>query len=64
MIRNLSQYINSLLLAVGLAILAELVSILKLGLSSISKKVTSLIFLGIYNPPQHALTHIILFVSK
>ena len=28
------------------------------------KKITSLIFLNIYTPAQHALTHIILFVSK
>ena len=27
-----------------------------------SKRITSLIFLNIYTPPQHALTHIILFV--
>ena len=36
----------------------------KLGLRNISKRITSLIFLNIYTPPQHALTHIILFVSK
>ena len=53
---------NLLELAVVLDILAELVVILKLGLRSISKRITSLIFLNIYTPPQHALTHIILFV--
>ena len=35
--------------------------ILKQGLRNISKRITSLIFLNIYTPPQHALTHIILF---
>ena len=38
-----------------------------LGLRSISKRTTSLIFLNIYTTPQHALTHnshIILFVLK
>ena len=30
----------------------------------ISRRITSLIFLNIYTPPQHALTHIILFVLK
>ena len=49
------------MLAVVLAILAKLVVILKLGLRSISKRITSLIFLNIYTLPQHALTHIILF---
>ena len=44
--------------------IGKLVVILKLGLRSISKRITSLIFLNIYIPPQHALTHIILFVSK
>ena len=44
--------------------MAELVIILKLGLWSISKQVTSLIFLNIYTPSQHALTLIILFVLK
>ena len=38
-----------------LAILAKLVVILKRGLGNISKKITSLIFLNIYTPPQHAL---------
>ena len=42
------------------AILVKLVAILKLGLRSTSKKITSLIFLNIYTPLQHALTHIIL----
>ena len=64
MIWNLFYYINLLVLAVVLAILAKLVVILKLGLRSISKRITSLIFLNIYTPPQHALTHIILFVLK
>ena len=42
------------MLAVVLAILAKLVVILKLGLRSISKRITSLIFLNIYTLPQHA----------
>ena len=41
------------------AVLVKLVAIFKLGLRSISKKI-SLIFLNIYTPLQHALTHIIL----
>ena len=61
---NLPQYINLLVLAVVLAILAKLVAILKLGLGSISKMIKSLIFLNIYIPPQHALTHIVFFVLK
>ena len=52
------------MLVVVLAILAKLVVILKLGLRNISKRTTSLIFLNIYAPPQHALTHIILFLLK
>ena len=48
------------MLAVVLAILAKLVIILKLGLRSISKRITNLIFLNIYTPPQHALNHIII----
>ena len=52
------------MVAIVLAILAKLVVILKLGLRSISKRIISLIFLNIYTPPQHALTHIILFTSK
>ena len=36
-----------------LLILAKLVVILKLGLRSISKRMTSLIYLNIYTPPQH-----------
>ena len=44
------------MLAVVLAILAKLVVILKLGLGNISKRMTSLIFLSIYTPSQHALT--------
>ena len=62
MIRKLSWYINLLVLAVVLAILAQLVVILKLRLRSISKRITSLMFLNIYTPLQHALTHIIIFV--
>ena len=46
------------MLAVVLAILAKLVIILKLGLRSISKSITSLIVLNIYTPPQHALSTI------
>ena len=49
------------MLAVVLAILAKLAIILKLGLRNISKRITSLIFLNIYIPRQHALTHTILF---
>ena len=49
------------MLTVVLAILAKLIVILKLGLGSISKRMTSLILLNIYTPPQHALTRIILF---
>ena len=37
---------------------------LKLGLRNISKRITSLIFLNIYTPPQHDLTHKILFPLK
>ena len=40
------------------------VVILKLGLRNISKWITSLIFLNIYTPPHHALTHIIPFHLK
>ena len=50
-----------LVLAVVPTILAKLDVILKLGLRNISKRITSLIFLNIYTPPQHALTHIILY---
>ena len=52
------------MLAVVLAILVKLVIILKLGLRSISNRITILIFLNIYTPTQHALTHIILFIFK
>ena len=52
------------MLAIVLAILAKLVVILKLGLRYISKRITSLIFLNIYTPWQHALTHIIIFPLK
>ena len=41
------------MLVVVLATLAKFVIILKLGLRSISKRITSLIFLNIYIPPQH-----------
>ena len=51
------------MLAVVLAILAKRVVILKLGLRSISKRITILIFLNIYTPPQHALVHIILLLD-
>ena len=51
-------------LAIVLAILAKLVVILKQRLRSISKRITSLIFLNIYTPPKHALTQIIFFVLK
>ena len=52
------------MLAVVLAISAKLVVILKPGLRNISKRITSLIFLNIYTPPQHALTHIIFLCLK
>ena len=42
------------MLALVLAILAKLFVILKLELRSISKTITSLIFLNIYTPTQHA----------
>ena len=42
-------------------ILTKLAAILKLGLRSMSKRITSLIFSNICTPPQHAFTHIILF---
>ena len=45
------------MLAAVLATLVKLVVILKLGLRSISKRITSLIFLNIYILPKHALTH-------
>ena len=60
MICNLSLY----MLAVVLATLAKPVVISKLGMRSISKRITSLIFLNIYTLPKRALTHIILFVLK
>ena len=37
---------------------------LKLEIRNIAKRITSLIFSNIYTPPQHALTHIILFPLK
>ena len=54
MILDLSQYINLLEFAVVLAKLAKLAIILRLGLRSISKRITSLIYLNIQTPPQHA----------
>ena len=50
MIRNISYYINLLVLAAVLAILAERIAILKLGLRIISKRITSLILLNNYTP--------------
>ena len=50
------------MLAVFLAILVNLVVILKLGLRSISKRITGVIILKIFTPPQHTLSHIISFV--
>ena len=46
------------MLAVVLATLAKPVVISKLGLRSISKRITSLIFLNIYTLLKRALTHI------
>ena len=43
------------MLAVVLAILGKLVVISKLGFRSLSKRITSLIFLNIYTPPQHTI---------
>ena len=48
------------MLAVVPATLVKLVVILKLGLRNISKRITSLIFLNICTPPQHALNRITL----
>ena len=53
-----------LVLAVVLAILSKLVIILKIGLRSISKRITRLIFLNIYTPLHHALALIIPLVLK
>ena len=50
------------MLAVVEATLVIVVNILKLGLRYILKSIISLIFLNIYTPPQHVLTHTILFV--
>ena len=61
MIITLSQYIDLLVPAVVLAILARLAVVLKLGLRNITKRIISLIFLNIYTPPHHALAHTILF---
>ena len=52
---NLKSFlVNLLVLVVVLAIVAKLFVILKLALRSISKRITSLIFLNIYTPPQQA----------
>ena len=51
------------MLAVVLCIYAKLVVILKLELRNISVSKASLIFLNIYTPLQHALTHIILLLK-
>ena len=56
--------ISLFVVALVLGILAKLVVILKLGLRNISKRIISLMFLNIYTPPQHALTHKILFPLK
>ena len=53
MTSNLSYYIFLLVLAAVLATLAKLVVILEIVLRNISKRITSLIFLNIYTPPQH-----------
>ena len=63
-LKSFLVYINLLLLAVVLAILTKLVVILKLELRSILKRITSLIFLNIYTPQKHSMTHIVLFVLK
>ena len=47
-----------------LAVLAKPVVILKLGMWSISKRITSLIFLNIYTPLQHTLTHALTLFLK
>ena len=44
---------------IGKLIFAKPVVILKLGLRSISKSITSFIFLNIYTPPKHTLTRIV-----
>ena len=45
------------MLTVVLAILGKFVVILKIELRNISRRITSLILLNIYTPPQHGLTH-------
>ena len=52
------------MLAVVLATYAKLVVILRLGLTKISKRITSLTFFNICTPPNHVLTRIILFLLK
>ena len=52
---------NFFVLAVVLAILSKFVVILKLGLRNISKRISSLMFLDTYTPPQQALTRLVLF---
>ena len=44
--------------------IGKLVVISKLELRSMSKRITSLIFLNIYTPLQHLLIHLVLFVLK
>ena len=61
---RMSSECHLLMLDVVLAILAKLVIIFKLGLTSISKRTKSLIFLKIYTPLQSTLTYTILFVLK
>ena len=57
MIWHLFWYINLLVQTVVLATLVEIVIILKLGLRNLLERITNLIFLNIYTPPQYALTH-------
>ena len=45
------------------ATFAELVAILKLGLSNISESITSHIFLNIYTPKQLALTRLVILLD-
>ena len=61
---GLSWCITLLVLAVVLATLAKPVVILKLGLGSMSKRMTGLMFLKICTLPRRALTRIVLFVLK
>ena len=52
------------MLAAVLATLATLVTILKLALRNMWKRVTNLIFLNICTPPHYVLTRIILFFKE